>query len=108
MLGRAIKRMLVDHDVTLVTSARDAVTAIEEGARFDVILSDLMMPELSGMDLHEEIGRIAPDQVDKMVFMTGGAFTPAARAFFEHVANPTIEKPFDKAALLSVIETFLR
>lgn len=108
MLGRAIKRMLGDHDVTLVTSGRDAVSAIEQGARYDVILSDLMMPEISGMELHEVIGKVAPDQVDKMVFMTGGAFTPAARNFFEHVANPTIEKPFDKAALLSVINTFLR
>ena len=108
MLGRAIKRMLGEHDVTLVTSVREAVTAIEQGARYDVILSDLMMPELSGMDLHQAITKLAPDQVEKMVFMTGGAFTPAARNFFEHVANPTIEKPFDKAALLSIIETFLR
>jgi CheY-like chemotaxis protein len=108
MLGRAIKRMLGDHEVTLVTSAREAVESIERGARYDVILSDLMMPELSGMDLHDAISRLAPDQVAKMVVMTGGAFTPAARSFFEQVANPTIEKPFDKAALLSVIDTFLR
>lgn len=108
MLGKAIKRMLGDHDVTLVTSGREALTAIEQGSRFDVILSDLMMPEISGMDLHDAIAKVAPDQVEKMVFMTGGAFTPAARAFFEHVANPTIEKPFDKAGLLSVIDAFLR
>lgn len=100
--------MLTDHDVTLVTSAREAIDKIESGERFDVIISDLMMPELSGMDLHDAIARLAPDQVEKMVFMTGGAFTASARDFFEHVPNPTIEKPFDKAALLSVIETFLR
>lgn len=107
-LARAIKRMLVDHDVTLAASAREAIGKIEGGDRFDVIISDLMMPELSGMDLHDAIAKLAPDQVDKMVFMTGGAFTPSARDFFEHVPNPTIEKPFDKAALLSVIETFFR
>lgn len=107
-LARAIKRMLNEHDVTTVSNARDALTRIEEGERFDVILSDLMMPELSGMDLHAAIGQIAPDQVEKMVFMTGGAFTGSAREFFEHVPNPTIEKPFDKAALLALIETFLR
>ena len=108
MLGRAIKRMLGEHDVTLLTSGREAVAVIEQGERFDVILSDLMMPELSGMDLHDQISKLAPDQVDKMVFMTGGAFTPAARNFFEHIGNPTIEKPFDKAGLLAVIQTFLR
>ena len=100
--------MLGEHDVTTVSNARDALTRIEEGERFDVILSDLMMPELSGMDLHAAITQIAPDQVSKMVFMTGGAFTGSARQFFEHVSNPTIEKPFDKAALLALIETFLR
>lgn len=107
-LARAIKRMLGNHDVTTVVSARDALTRIEEGERFDVILSDLMMPELSGMDLHAALGRIAPDQVDRMVFMTGGAFTGSAREFFDHVANPTIEKPFDKAALMAVIDAFVR
>ena len=107
-LARAIKRMLNEHDVTTVSNARDALTRIEEGERYDVILSDLMMPELSGMDLHAAIGQIAPEQVEKMVFMTGGAFTGSAREFFEQVPNPTIEKPFDKAALLALIETFLR
>jgi CheY-like chemotaxis protein len=107
-LARAIKRMLADHDVTTVSNARDALTRIEEGERFDVILSDLMMPELSGMDLHAAIGQIAPDQVTKMVFMTGGAFTGHAREFFEHVPNPTIEKPFDKGELMAAIEAFLR
>jgi len=100
-LSRAIKRMLTEHDVTLAASAREAIALVESGERFDVILSDLMMPEVSGMELHDAIARLAPDQVDKMVFMTGGAFTPTARDFFEHVANPTIEKPFDKAELLS-------
>src|SRR5512146_3456694 len=99
--------MLGNHDVTTVVSARDALTRIEEGERFDVILSDLMMPELSGMDLHAALGRVAPDQVGKMVFMTGGAFTGSAREFFDHVANPTIEKPFDKAALMAVIDAFV-
>ena len=60
------------------------------------------------MDLHAAIGQVAPDQVEKMVFMTGGAFTGSARQFFEQVPNPTIEKPFDKAALLAIIATFLR
>lgn len=47
---------------------------------FDVILCDLMMPDTTGMDLHHELVRIAPDQVDRMVFMTGGAFTAKARS----------------------------
>src|SRR5690242_3171896 len=102
-LAKAIRRMLGDHDVTTVVSAREALDKITAGERFDVILTDVMMPELSGMDLHTQLTSIAPDQVERMVFMTGGAFTKQAALFFDQVANPTIEKPFDRAALFAVI-----
>ena len=102
-LAKAIRRMLADYDVTVVAGGREALDKIEAGERYDVILSDVMMPEISGMELHARLVTIAPDQVDKMVFMTGGGFTPQARAFFEHVGNPTLEKPFDRAALFAVL-----
>jgi two-component system NtrC family sensor kinase len=107
-LAKAIRRMLGDHDVTTVVSAREALDKIRSGERFDVILTDVMMPELNGMDLHTQLTAIAPDQVGRMVFMTGGAFTKQAAEFFTHVANPTIEKPFDRAALFAVIDGLLR
>lgn len=107
MLTKAIRRMLSDHDVTAVSSAREVLAKIEQGERYDVILTDLMMPEISGMDLHTMLANVAPDQVAKMVFMTGGAFTNRAREFFDRVSNPTIEKPFDKAALFAVIDGLL-
>lgn len=100
--------MLSEHDVTTMGSAREALAKIEQGERYDVILTDVMMPEVSGMDMRDMVERIAPEQVDKMVFMTGGAFTNKAREFFDRVANPTIEKPFDKAALFAVIDALLR
>jgi CheY-like chemotaxis protein len=107
MLCKAIRRMLVDHEVATAGSAQEALAKIETGERFDIIITDLMMPGMSGMELHQAISRIAPEQVAKMVFMTGGAFTPSTRQFFEQVACPTIEKPFDKAGLLAVIQTLL-
>jgi CheY-like chemotaxis protein len=107
-LAKAIRRMLGDHDVTTVISAREAIDKITAGERYDVILTDVMMPEISGMDLHTRLTSIAPDQVERMVFMTGGAFTKQAAEFFDHVANPTIEKPFDRAALFAVISGLLR
>jgi CheY-like chemotaxis protein len=108
MLCKAICRMLVDHEVTMVGGAREALDKIEGGERYHVVLTDVMMPEISGMELYSQVTRLAPDQADKFVFMTGGAFTSTAREFFEHVRNPTIEKPFDRAALLAVIDDFLR
>ncbi|HEY5950761.1 MAG TPA: response regulator [Kofleriaceae bacterium] len=106
-LAKAIRRMLGDHDVTTVVSAREALDKIGAGERYDVILTDVMMPEISGMELHTRLAALAPEQVEKMVFMTGGAFTKQAAEFFDHVANPTIEKPFDRAALFAVIDGLL-
>lgn len=99
--------MLTGHDVTVIGDAREALAKVEGGERFDVIISDLMMPGMTGMELHDAIARIAPEQVRKMVFMTGGAFTPQARDFFDQVGCPTLEKPFDKAGLLAVIGSLI-
>jgi CheY-like chemotaxis protein len=107
MLCKAIKRMLAQHDVATVGSAQEAVDKLAAGERYDVIITDLMMPGMSGMELHAAIAQLAPEQVARMVFMTGGAFTPTARQFFEQVTCPTIEKPFDKAGLLAVLQPLL-
>jgi len=53
------------------------------------------MPEMTGMDLYGELGRIAPDQIERVVFVTGGAFTPRAREFLERIPNARVEKPID-------------
>ncbi|HEX8794976.1 MAG TPA: ATP-binding protein [Polyangiaceae bacterium] len=88
-----------DHDVACETRAEAALARIRSGERFDAIVCDLMMPQLSGMDLHEALREIAPRQAEAMLFLTGGAFTPRARAFLDRVSNVTIEKPFDSQAL---------
>jgi PAS domain S-box-containing protein len=95
MIGTAISRSLrQEHDVTALTSAREALAQLIRGERYDLILCDLMMPEMSGMDLFEEIARVAPGQVERVVFLTGGAFTPMARDFLGRVKNGHMEKPF--------------
>lgn len=96
-----------DHDVTAVTSAKDALRLLTEGGRFDVILCDLMMPEMTGMDLHAELHRLAPDQTNKMIFMTGGAFTQNAQGFLNQISNATIEKPFTRTVMRNAVQGLL-
>jgi PAS domain S-box-containing protein len=106
MVARVVERALGhDHQVAAVTSGREALARIERGDRFDVILCDLMMPEMTGMDVHERITAIDPDQAGRMIFLTGGAFTPRARAFVEQ--RPTLEKPFDLATLEAAVRAVL-
>jgi signal transduction histidine kinase len=109
MLCSAVERILsVEHDVTVVQSARRALEILKDDVRFDVILSDLMMPQMTGIELHAALAKIAPELAAKMIFMTGGAFSPSASAFLESASNPTIDKPFKPAALRQVVQTFIK
>jgi DNA-binding NtrC family response regulator len=62
---------------------------------FDIILCDLMMPGMTGMDLYAELDKAAPEVARRVVFMTGGAFTPRAVSFLQGVSNPKIGKPLN-------------
>jgi len=96
-------RCLREHDVTGVTSASDALTRISAGEQYDVILCDLMMPNITGIDFFERVGAQRPDLAGRIVFMTGGTFTPRAQRFLDAVANPCIEKPFAPPALRALV-----
>jgi signal transduction histidine kinase len=108
-LGTAVRRILsAEHEVTAITSAREALGLVTRGERYDVILCDLMMPDVTGMDLHAELLREVPEQAAKVVFMTGGAFTGRAREFLNGVSNPRIEKPFEAVGLKTLVRGMLR
>jgi signal transduction histidine kinase len=109
MLGVTIQRALAgEHEVMAVTAATDALALLKGGTRFDLILCDLMMPEMSGMDLYAEINKLAPDQTGKLVFMTGGAFTEDASRFLARISNPSIEKPLRAAKLRSLVRGLIQ
>lgn len=103
-----IRLLSTEHDVSGVERAREVLERVAAGEQFDVILCDLMMPHMTGMDLHADLTRLAPEVVDRMVFMTGGAFTSAAREFLDRVPNARLEKPFDISNLRFVIQSLLR
>ena len=108
-VARALSRALGrEHDVTVLTGAKDALARLVSGQRFDVILCDLMMPEMTGMDLYEELTRQMPDQALRMMFITGGAFSASARSFLDRVQNQRFEKPFDIQNLRAAVRGFLR
>ncbi len=107
-IGAAIRRTLLMHEVVVMTSARDALTAMAAGEHFDLVLCDVMMPEMSGMDFFEEMTRDYPELARHIVFLSGGAFTPRAQAFLAKVPNPLLEKPFDPKQLRALVQTLLR
>ena len=94
VIARLIQKALVDHDVTTAHDGREAVALMGQHA-YDVILCDLIMPEMTGMDVYRAALQREIPLNDRIVFMTGGAFTQRARDFLQSVPNLRIEKPFD-------------
>ncbi|AUX21129.1 histidine kinase [Sorangium cellulosum] len=105
LLARAIAGTLEPRHETIATaSARDALARIRAGERYDAILCDLMMPDMTGMDFYASLAEQAPEQQRRIVFLTGGAFTERSKAFLEQVSARTLLKPFDAPTLLSMID----
>jgi PAS domain S-box-containing protein len=92
-----------DHEIMIAGSGADAQNLLQADRRFDVILCDLMMPGVSGMDLHAWLVALDPAAASRMVFMTGGAFTPKASQFLAAAPNVRIQKPFDAETLITLV-----
>lgn len=73
--------------------------------RFELILCDLMMPQMSGMDLHAELIKLDPAHAKTLVFMTGGAFTENASRFLAQQPSPSIKKPFKASELRELVRS---
>ena len=91
------------HDVVVVTSAADALLRLAADDRFDAVLCDLMMPDMTGMELFAEVQQRLPAYTERFVFMTGGPFTPMAREFLDTLGKPCLDKPFDAIELLDAL-----
>ncbi|MEM9071393.1 MAG: ATP-binding protein [Myxococcota bacterium] len=104
-VGEAIRRMLQEHDVVWVGSGAEALTELR--ARFDVVLCDLMMPEMSGPELYARLETEFPVLVERVVFITGGAFSESTRAFLDRVQPRILTKPFGRATLLGALQEVL-
>jgi CheY-like chemotaxis protein len=100
LVGKMVGR---EHDVTVATGAQEALATIGAGKCFDLSLCDLMMAGLSGVDFHERLGAMAPEQCDRAVYMTGGAFTPRTQAFLERPSIRHLEKPFGLVELQRLV-----
>jgi DNA-binding response OmpR family regulator len=98
-LARAILRWFRDYDVTHCASMGDAVARIVAGEHFDAVLCDVMMPGGNAPDVYAALLREAPELVDQILFMTGGATTAETMAFVAAHSAQVVTKPIDLAEL---------
>lgn len=91
------------HEVVVETSGRAGLTRLLRDERFDLIVCDLMMPEVDGMAVLEAVRDVRPELLRRFVLMTGGAYSDETRALVEQLRIRVLEKPFDLAELEGVL-----
>lgn len=104
-LAESIRLLLApDHQVAISTDGGEALARLQAGERFDVILCDLHMPRVSGVEFHRQLQRILPEEAARVIFLSGGAYDDEVRRFLQGIDNLVLEKPVRPQRLLQVIE----
>lgn len=108
-VGRAVARALRrTHDVVYQPDAKVALAELRDGARFDAILCDVMMPDMGGEEFHQELLVDAPRMAERLVFCTGGIFAEEASQAVQLAGRPVLEKPFELEALEAILAPLLQ
>jgi PAS domain S-box-containing protein len=97
MLGR-------DHDVVTETRAASALERMSQDA-FDLVLVDLMMPEMNGVEFYDRLLATSAAQAERVVFMSAGSFDAKTRELLERIPNRLIDKPFDSTILRQIVQS---
>jgi PAS domain S-box-containing protein len=87
--------LATEYDVQSFTAGRAALAHLLECPPYDLVLCDLMMADVSGMKVFEELRRLRPGIESQLVFMTGGVFDPKVAEFLASIPNECLDKPFD-------------
>ena len=107
-VGNLLARLLRDmgHQPLVVTSGTEALEAIVEGS-FDMVLSDVKMPGMSGFELYQSIKQLDPDLAPRLVFVTGDTLNAATQARIAQIGNSSIAKPFTFERLEGLVRSIL-
>ncbi len=104
---RTVQRILRDHEVVCVEDAQEVVGILDRGEQFDLILCDVTMPLMTGMELYERLLAKHPEAARSIVFLSGGAVNARTAEFLADVRNASLAKPILPAALRSFVQDYL-
>lgn len=105
LLARSIELQLKeDHDVEIAATGQGALDRLRKEPSFDLVLCDMMLPDISGIDVYEQARAIDNGSHERFVFMTGGSFSPKVFKFLRDNAVPCLEKPFTAEQLKEIID----
>jgi CheY-like chemotaxis protein len=104
LVARTLARQLSGHHVEVVLSGQAALERLTtSGHSFDLVLCDLMMPDMTGMDVYETVTESLPALAERFVFVSGGGVTERSRRFLDTHADRVLTKPIDSRQLCEVL-----
>ena len=108
VIRQFVSQMLVDegHKVEAVASAEDAIEEIK-GKEYHVVMLDIKMPGMSGIELYRHFQKESPSLADKVIFITGDVMGTSTLNFLSKTKVPYIIKPFDAKRLNTEINRAL-
>ena len=102
-VAHAIARMLCDHDTATETDPRRAVARVEHGERFDIVLCDLNMPDMSGREVSDALVHAQLERPPIVLMMSGGENVDSLFA----TGRAVLIKPFDGKELRDLVSAML-
>lgn len=102
-LRRLLVRLLEGNDVREAGSVAQARQLLDRGLTFDVILCDLMLPDVLGIEFHRWLLETHPPLADRVIFLSGAVTSDEVATYLAAVPNPILGKPMDTQALLDVV-----
>jgi DNA-binding response OmpR family regulator len=109
-LGSSLGRLLAHEEceVTVANDGNKGLSAVlAEPLRFHLVLCDMMMPGLNGLQLFARLRLLAPGTAGRVIFISGGGTTDETRGFLETMARRTLVKPFSIATLRNIVAEHL-
>ena len=107
LVRRTIERVLAEHEIVAVPDGGEALEALRVHHDIGLILCDILMPDITGMELYEQAGRLRPELQALFVFVTGGTLTAEIETFISNLDNPVLRKPFGVAQLRDIVARFI-
>lgn len=107
-LLKALQRMISQHHEVAIALGGQTAIDILATKEFDLVISDVMMPEVDGIDLYHHIRKTHAGAEKRVVFVTGGVFTTRVQDFLASIPNRRIQKPFTPDDIFALIEEATR
>ncbi len=106
--GKSLAATLLEHSVVAVSSGEEALAVIAAGSPYDLVLCDVTLRDMSGVELLSRLWRDHPDQAQRLVFLVRAQMSPVLQYLLDGAPNLCIEVPFDMDGLRALIQRRIR